>query len=278
MSIRQLLPALVFAAAAAALAAPLVLGDQKPDGSRTRYANAWTTGDHTVPPGSTGWGKGCISMPVGDQLGLIVGPVLRSDCQARYYLQGQLTGCIPSDGLAGGAQFWFGGLYGKLQQIVESEPDPGRDEVPWFVVEGTWVLDKDYEGSFVAQLLGRNEAGTQYVCGLVVGRFEVSEAMPGPGRGGSQPMSFKLLDDRRPIDKAKLSDVPGLDGRTEGGTITCPKAAGQVDVAGPPKTEGQPCSTGWRDVRSTVPPLGAHEVPNRPVLMGSFDLRYQLYE
>jgi hypothetical protein len=307
MSTKKLFPGVAFAGVAAALAVPLLLGAQKPDGTRTGYAPASASGDIQTPPGSTGWGKGSIVMPVREQPGMVVGVLTECDAPTKYVFEGELTGFMPSTGLSGGAEYWFGGMYGKMQQVAFSEPDPGKEEIPWFEVEGMWVLDKHFEGSFSAQLLACNEAGTQYPCGVVEGRFQVSDAMPGPSTGSpAQPMSFKSYAGRKPFGKPKTGDAGVADRASDSGTITCPKATGQVDDAAPPKqplrrgplgylttfqdadesrrskTGGQyeelPCDAGWRDIRSTQPPFGTPETPNWPVLMGTFDLRYQLYE
>lgn len=307
MSTKKLFPGVAFVATAAALAVPLLLGAQKPDGSRTGYANARASDELQTPPGSTGWGKGSIVMPVCDQPGMLVGVLTKCDGPTKYVFEGELTGFMPSTGLSGGAQYWFGGMYGKMQQVAFSEPDPGKEEIPWFEVEGMWVLDKHLEGSFTAQLLSINDAGTRYPCGVVEGRFEVSDAMPGPSTGPTvERLSFKSYADRKPPEKPKIGGTGVTDRESEGETITCPKATGQVDDAAPPKQparggpasylttfqdasdgrraktggryEELPCSVGWRDLRSTLPPFGTPETPNWPVLMGTFDLRYQLYE
>jgi hypothetical protein len=308
MSLNRLFHGAALVAAVSALTTPLLFADQKPDGSRTRYADAWTSGDLQTPPGSTGWGKGSIVLPVGEQTGMLVGVVTRSDGTTRYAFEAELTGCIPSTSPSGNAEFWFGGMYGKMQAVAVSETDPGKDQAPWFEVEGLWILDKHLEGTFSAQLLGRNDAGTQYVCGMVKGRFQVSDAMPGPAPGTSRDGAcFKHFEDAKPIDKTKTPGTGVSDRAAEGGTITCPKGdpfAGAM----PPKVpsglgpapgflvtfqdangtrrkksggglyEDAPCMAGWRDAHSTAPPYHGRATPDWPVLMGSFELRYQLYE
>jgi hypothetical protein len=301
MFTKKILPALATVATTVALAAPLVFADQKPDGSRTRYADAWTTGDFTEPPGSTGWGKGSMTLPAGEQPGLLVGVVKQGDELVRYCIEAELTGCIPAVDGSGQAQYWFGGLYGRMQQIVDSPPTPGKDEVPWFRVEGTWTVDKYDRGTIEGQLFGCNEAGTEYVCGVVYACFEVSVAMPGPQ--GAPAACSKSYVDRRPFDKSKLLPQPGGELRSAD-TITCPKGP-DAQAADPPKSaslpagfeylrpfgdaaemmrrkfggqyEELPCSAGWRDVRSTCSPFDTPRA-TWPVLTGTFDLRYQLYE
>jgi hypothetical protein len=308
MSLNRRFHGAALVAAVAALATPFLFADQKPDGSRTRYVDAWTSGDLQTPPGSTGWGKGSIVLPVGEQTGMLVGVVTESDGTTRYAFEAEMTGCIPSTSPSGIAEFWFGGIYGRMQAVAASETDPGKDDVPWFDIEGLWFLDKQFEGTFSAQLIGRNDAGTQYVCGVVSGRFQVSDAMPGPASGPSRNGAcFKSFGVRKPFDKSKTLGTGVSDRAAEGGTITCPKGdpfAGATPPKGPARLgpapgllttfqdaygtrrkktggglyEDPPCMAGWRDAHSTAPPYDSRTTLNWPVLMGTFDLRYQLYE
>jgi hypothetical protein len=288
MSIKNITPALAFVVTAAALATPFLMADQKHDGSRPRHLDVRTSGEAQTPPGSTGWGKGSIVMPRGEETGMLVGVVTACDGPTKYLFEGELTGFMPSTGLSGGAQYWFGGMYGKMQMIANSEPEPGKDDIPWYSVEGMWVLDKQLEGSFTAQLLNCNGAGTQYVCGVIDGRFRVSDAMPGPAPPpGSEAMTFKFVEDRLPLQKPKVVGKGSADRESEGPVITCPKGedptADAVDPPKQPPTRGPaeeqlPCSAGARDLLSNLPPYRTPDTPIWPVLMGTFDLRYQLYE
>lgn len=315
MSPQRLLPAAAILAAGAALAAPLLLADDKPDHPKSRFTDARTADQFKDPPGQLGWGKGSIMMPVGERTGMLVGVLTECDGPCKFMLEGELSGFMPSTGLSGGAEYWFGGIYGVMREVTGG-PAPDREHARVLQVEGMWVLDKNYQGSLSAQILTVNEAGNPYVCGLIDGQFKVSEAMPGPEPGPSGSMTGKVFTDEASAHGAKLQVS---DRASEGGTIVCPKGKDLYDgvatdvkglrVAGTPpapgaaapagydylpdlqdagdarpsKTGGQyekdfPCTAGWRDVKSTVPPYGTPETPAWPVLMGSFDLRYQLYE
>jgi hypothetical protein len=309
MSIPKILSGVAFAVTVSALASPFLMAGPQGDGSRTGYSSAASPGDLQTPPGTTGWGKGSIVMPVNQQTGMFVGVLTVCDGPTKYVFEGELTGFMPSDGLTGGAEYWFGGMYGKMQAVASSEPEPGKDDIPWYEVEGMWVLGRNYEGSFSAQLLNRNEAGTQYVCGVVDGRFQVSDAMPGPAPApGTEDLSYMPFADR--LSRSKFGTAGGRvsDRASEGRTITCPKGddPGFASIV-PPKGgrttgstlgvlthfgdaghthrtkdggqyEGLPCTAGWHDTNSSPPDYGTPATPTWPVLVGSFDLRYQLYE
>jgi hypothetical protein len=290
-----------FLATAAALAAPAIADGRKPGPPETPYVDARSV--PVAPPGSTGWGKGSITLPAGEGPGLLVGLVTQCDDACRYVIEAELTGFMPSTQATSNVEYWFGGVYGRLQE--HRLPAPGEKEVPWLRVEGVWYLDKDFTGTFSAEVYGCNEAGIEYVCGRIYSRFNVSEAMPGPA-----PEPCRKDFAVPPIRKEKwVSGLPYRGAAPAGGTITCPKGPDYVAAEPRPvkatpgttlsvlrpyadaadttrrKTGGVywqgPCKAGWRDARSTHPaaqPYATPPPPCWPILSGTFDLRYRLYE
>lgn len=284
MSLRKYFPAAAVLVAGAAVAAPILFADDKPDHPRSPAMDARTGDELKLPPGHLGFGKGTILMPVMASPGTIIGVLTECDGPCKFMFEGELTGFMPSDGLSGGAQYWFGGLYGVMTEVVTG-PAPDREHAKVLQVEGMWQVDKYLDGSFTAQILATNEAGNPYVCGIFDGRFRVSEAMPGPEPGPGRELGLETVPAADRLGVRKATKGPAADLASQGGVIVCPKEkvppAGQaprnVRRAADAADGTQPCSIDFLErpgAFSTGTPYENHW----PVLMGTFDLRYQLYE
>jgi hypothetical protein len=171
MRTRRAPPRTLAVAAIAILIAPLLVADQKPTVPRSPYRT--DPGPVLSEPGEGGWGKGTVQLPSFEQDGMLVGVLCENEGQAVYSIDALLTGCIPSKVTGSDAQYWFGGLYGVVHE------DPGgrlldREEARGLAVEGTWWRVKGDRGRFSAQVWGCNQAGIEYVCGVLEGSFDLA--------------------------------------------------------------------------------------------------------
>jgi hypothetical protein len=283
MKKRRAPPRILWLAVTSILIAPLLVADEKPEAPRGQYRA--DPGVVFEEPGEAGWGKGTVLMPTFEDLGLMVGVLCENKGEAIYSLDAMLTGCIPSQAEEGGPQFWFGGLYGAIQEYGSGTP-LARQEERGLAVEGTWWLLKGNRGRFSAEIKAWNEAGNEYVCGVIEGKFDLAQPHEKQPIQGPAALGAAIGPDTK-AGLHKHSPYRGV----EADDCICPVAP--FSPARPAKAAGEgedpwgaEGGVGKYQLVITDPmPYpgspdfeGALGPPEPPELAGLFALRYVLFE